>query len=85
MSSPLAINRMVLEKFLSNERARLKTLRQAYEEDPDNTIYLLRLMGLRCAGCGKHVTGPNLLFFNFEPNVLCYECQGAGKKLDGAR
>lgn len=66
-------NTQALEKLKSFHPK--KNLPTAYEDDPRQFGADLRIAGVRCSECGGYVTGPNLKFFNFEPDVKCYNCQ----------
>lgn len=44
--------------------------------NPSEVISYLRTLGLVCAKCGENkITWPVLRFQQFEPEVMCYDCQ----------
>lgn len=66
-------NKNVLERF---EKEAGMTVRDAMERDATSTINYLRLLGLKCAHGGTcTITGPNLKFYGYGPQVRCYDCQ----------
>lgn len=44
---------------------------------PNEVIHYLRtVLGLVCSKCGKsNISWSNLKYCNFDPKVMCYECQ----------
>lgn len=69
--------------FLENNKKAIETaeisfgkLRDAESRgNPGDVISYLRTLGLGCAHCGSNVTWPTLKFYQFSPDVICYDCQ----------
>lgn len=55
-----------------------KTYGKMRDVDSPNEVinYLRTILGLCCSNCGsKKITWPTFKFYNFEPTVICYDCQ----------
>ena len=40
-----------------------------------DAINYLRMLGFRCSACGQSITEPIVRYFDYDPDVYCYDCQ----------
>lgn len=72
----LEVNKRAIKEFTES----FPDIGLAFRQDARDAISYLRILGLRCARCGKNnITTPNMELYNYGPEVCCYSCQQKNK------